>query len=979
VAVPNLARGAQVARYLVLDRVGQGRAGVVYKAYDPGLGRTIALKLLETGDRAERLMSEAQALARLQHPNVVAVHDVGTFQGHVFLAMDFVEGQRLSAWLEKPRTRSEMLEVFLAAARGVADAQRAGLSHAGFEPGDVMLGRDGRVRVLDLGLFGSDERATARGAGTAHELCLSLRSALDAAASDAGSKLPEWLGQVLARGLEREPARRYPSMAALVEALEADPSAARTRRLRALLGVMAAVAVAGAVFAGGVALRARRGAAAQARLAQQFGQEIEKISAIARYAAFLPLHDTRRELDAIRTRMDQLRARMRVLGPIADGPGHHALGRGALALERYEDALKELEAAYGAGYRSPELADALGIVHGKLYQRALAELPKISDPKLDAARRAELARAHRDPALRYLKEAGARDAGAEPPEYVEGLIALYERRFDQALALARRARERVSWLFEARTLEGDIHSMAGQDLHDRGDIDGAFAEYTRAGEAYRAVVAAARSSAAAYLGDCRRLAAIVDLLAERDQPPRESLEQALSVCNDAVTARPDDPAPLTSQAAAWRRVANYDNEHGVDPAADSEQAIRLSTRALALDPSDLRAELVIADSYNELAVHHLEQGADPRPELAQGIRHARRALALSPTFLDAYLTLDVAENTIGNWEFVHGIDPRPSYRAALGHAKQALELSPVGYEPTNDLGQSEWHIGQWEMSHGGDPTAAFTAGLEAYRAVARRTPSLDYGHVNVCGVRVDQADYERRRGRDPSAILDEAISSCRRALALNQNYQGTHFYLALAYLQQALWGLEHGVDPGPKLEKSRGELVRAIEIHRLDSDLAGTLGQTWLLEARWQAARGRDPRPALAAAERLSLRSRSLSSGELADAEALLAEVKWRRAEWLGAHKLAVAAEVQEGLGLAARALAKNPLLGVAAADTGMLHLIVARTAARPADRAAAAERAAAAFRRAFEIDANLEPEFRAAFHEATALGPSRKLSATPP
>jgi serine/threonine protein kinase/tetratricopeptide (TPR) repeat protein len=162
---PGLARGATVGRYLLLDPLGQGGMGVVYKAYDPELDRTIALKLLRTSDgdgvQHDRLLREAQALARLQHPNVIGVHDVGTFRGGVFIAMDFVEGHTLRQWLvERPRSRRAILDTFLAAGEGLAAAHRAGLVHRDFKPDNVMVGDDGRVRVLDFGL------ARAQGAPT---------------------------------------------------------------------------------------------------------------------------------------------------------------------------------------------------------------------------------------------------------------------------------------------------------------------------------------------------------------------------------------------------------------------------------------------------------------------------------------------------------------------------------------------------------------------------------------------------------------------------------------------------------------------------------------------------------------------------------------------------------------------------------------------------------------------------------------------
>ena len=165
---PLLERGTCVGRYLVLDPLGQGGMGVVYKAYDPELDRPIALKLLRAGSgtsetQRDRLLREAQALARLAHPNVLGVHDVGTFRGDVFIAMEFIEGDTLRSWIAAPgRSQRDILEAFLAAGDGLAAAHRAGLVHRDFKPDNVMVGKDGRVRVLDFGLA-----RTARAGGDA--------------------------------------------------------------------------------------------------------------------------------------------------------------------------------------------------------------------------------------------------------------------------------------------------------------------------------------------------------------------------------------------------------------------------------------------------------------------------------------------------------------------------------------------------------------------------------------------------------------------------------------------------------------------------------------------------------------------------------------------------------------------------------------------------------------------------------------------
>ena len=150
-------RGDEVGRYVVLELVGEGAMGRVYAAYDPVLDRKVALKLLhplvDGPDGQQRLLREAKALAKVAHPHLVAVHDAGTFQDSVFLAMEFVDGQTLRAWLAADkRSADEVLDAFLQAGRGLAAAHAAGLVHRDFKPENVLVGRDGRVRVSDFGL-----------------------------------------------------------------------------------------------------------------------------------------------------------------------------------------------------------------------------------------------------------------------------------------------------------------------------------------------------------------------------------------------------------------------------------------------------------------------------------------------------------------------------------------------------------------------------------------------------------------------------------------------------------------------------------------------------------------------------------------------------------------------------------------------------------------------------------------------------------
>jgi len=152
----TLSSGDPIGRYLIVEQIGEGGMGVVYSAYDPELDRKVAIKLLRTvlgTDTAKaRLLREAQAMARLAHPHIVAVHEVDIYHDDVFIVMEFVEGVTLKQWIKSPRSWQEVVEVMVQAGRGLAAAHAKGLIHRDFKPENVMVGDDGRVRVMDFGL-----------------------------------------------------------------------------------------------------------------------------------------------------------------------------------------------------------------------------------------------------------------------------------------------------------------------------------------------------------------------------------------------------------------------------------------------------------------------------------------------------------------------------------------------------------------------------------------------------------------------------------------------------------------------------------------------------------------------------------------------------------------------------------------------------------------------------------------------------------
>ncbi|WAS94557.1 serine/threonine-protein kinase [Nannocystis punicea] len=272
-----------IGRYELRRRLGAGGMGEVYAAHDPALGREVALKLTRS-DRAgpgeeARLLREARLLARLSHPHVVQIHEVGAVDGHVYIAMALIRGRTLRAWQrEAARPWRATVRLYVAAARGLAAAHAAGLVHCDFKPDNALVDTDEHVYVVDFGLarvagpapeagtdgspggvgstlggtvgYAAPEQLVGRAPDARsdiYSLCCSLFEALHgwvpgrdpAPPARRRPEHPRWLDRELARGMAAAPERRHPTLAALCAALERDPG--RTRRRIGLAGGLLAL------------------------------------------------------------------------------------------------------------------------------------------------------------------------------------------------------------------------------------------------------------------------------------------------------------------------------------------------------------------------------------------------------------------------------------------------------------------------------------------------------------------------------------------------------------------------------------------------------------------------------------------------------------------------------------------------------------------------------------------------------------------
>lgn len=311
--------GTRLGRYRVLAQLGAGGMSVVYAAHDPDLDRRVALKLLRpdhVADGAERLQREAQALAKLSHPNVIPVFEVGLWTDRLFMAMPLARAGTVTQWRNLDRSHREVMDLFLQAGRGLAAAHKAGLVHRDFKPDNVLITEAGQIWVTDFGLVKpaagpESKRGQSHGGGVAltrtgalmgtpaymapeqfdqtdgatvdarsdqFSFCVALYEALLGERPFAGDTLPVLRDNVLAgrrsdhpslqrlpglwrrallRGLQTRPEQRHDSMEDLLAILALDPH--RTRKLAAVGLGLCGVAVAVGVWVGGVATDARCG------------------------------------------------------------------------------------------------------------------------------------------------------------------------------------------------------------------------------------------------------------------------------------------------------------------------------------------------------------------------------------------------------------------------------------------------------------------------------------------------------------------------------------------------------------------------------------------------------------------------------------------------------------------------------------------------------------------------------------------------
>jgi eukaryotic-like serine/threonine-protein kinase len=900
----GMAIASRIGRFVVLDRIGSGGMGVVLAAYDPELDRRVALKLVrpdrwssrDTRARG-RALAEARAMAKVSHPNVVPVYEIGGLDEGLYVAMELVQGTSVRDWIAQPRAWQQTVEVFVQLARGLAAVHKAGLVHRDVKPDNLMIRDDGRAQLLDFGIaralddFGDElgvrssegplaaEPATEHGKlvgtpsymspeqflGQAADarsdqwaLCVSLFEALyrvrpfegptlvelSAAVTEdpvppppKDARVPGRVHAVIMRGLAKAPSERWPSIRELADALD-EPRVRPQRARRIGLG-LGAIAVLGGVLAW-------------------------------RRAGTPSCDDAGAPIDAVWNE-----ARSRELGGafVAAAPswGGEAWTRTAAIVDGYAGAWAEQRrdacaAAHVSGLQSSTVLDLRNYCLERSLEQLGVLLDELAHVDTDGVERAfEAALARTD--LQACRDVVGLVEGAAPPtvEQAEPVaagrrtLALAEAKYllgdiDEAKRLVEVARPEIEQL-------GYLPLLVDVELHSS-VVDAQLGDHARAVTHAERAYFAARTA-----GDERNAASAAAMLAAEVAMLRAHVDEGLRwLALAELELGPDGPASIRAHIASARGNVLYDAGRYADALASFEQEREL---AASSDGPEAARELDESTADSNIAVVLTELG---RP--SEAIEHARAAVALEERVYGAdHPALAITLNGLG-----HALERHGDYREAAAVMRRALDIRERAFGPdhpavaTSLTGLAstteafdaalarelcQRAIAIIERAHGADhPDAAVCLNLigltlidagdpgPAREALQRALDILDRAlgpeHPQVAAALSNLASAELRAG-----ALAQAELHLRRSIAILERDEGANIGFAFDHLGETL-------ERSDRAEEALAAYERALAYQERDEAAPENLASPAFGIARMLAVLGREP----ARARALALRAR---------------------------------------------------------------------------------------------------------------------------
>jgi serine/threonine-protein kinase len=941
--------------------------------------------------------------------------------------MQLIEGKTLSE-LSKEMTLEEKIRVIKQIAEALHVAHTQGLIHRDIKPSNIMLERsdDGKWRpyILDFGLARDQEgpglTRTGIAVGTPYYMApeqVSGRHSIDRRTDVYGlgatlyellsgkppyqgsngpeilvqimrddpaqigsrvSKIPRDLETIVMKCLERDPLRRYGSAKELSEDLQrfldGDPVSAkattwryrltkRARKNRLATGILIAAAASTLVLIGAF-LWVQWQNRLQANYAREFGDEVKNIQSVLPNIYTAPLHDVRPELQELKNRMAKMEARVKQGGRAARDPGNNALGQGYLALGEIEKAKEYLEKAWQEGYQLPSTAYALGQTMGLMFQQKLAEAERNSGESRRKTLKAQYEKEFRDPAVNYLKQA---EGSVESPAYVEGLIALYEKRYDDALKKAKEAYEKSKWSYETKILEGKVLSGIAQKKLEAGDYKGAIQDYELAGKAYAQAADLGRSRADIYLSDCERWAKIMESQTYTDTPPTGSLDKAEEACNKAIVVNPDDPAGFLGKSYVYNRIARYLlYSSSEDPRTYVKKSAEAATEAEKRAPKNWEPYHSLLTSGMIGGEYELRHGIDPKKTIEEAIGQGKLSLKMRENNPDVLHNLGVAYALLAEYQAQIGENPIPTYELAIQNYQKIGKIDRT-MNTGNEEGIAYWFMAVYQMDHGMDPTNSFRKSIEGYQKLLKEAPDDPYSLYNLGACYSSEANYEASIGTDPIPTFEKARECKLKASKSipNNAYILNGIGSDASSIGEAL--AKQGKDPLAELNEARNFLKQASQIDPTYYYPYSNLGETELVNAQWAIKIEQSPVPYFDAARKAYQKSIVCNKEEPATYAQMADAYRWE-ADWQIQQKRSAAASIAKGFQWVEKSLTLNAKNSYAIATQGALFLMQARDEKNPAERSRHAATAIAALEKAIKMNPLLQNEYEPLLKEAKAL-----------
>jgi tetratricopeptide (TPR) repeat protein/predicted Ser/Thr protein kinase len=1018
-------------RYTIVEFLGAGGMGRVFKARDPRLGRFVALKLIRGDDPAlvGRFLREAQAQARIEHEHICKVYEVGEVGGHPYIAMQYIPGVSLKE-AKDGMTLEQKIDVVRRVATGLHAAHRIGLIHRDIKPANIMLeqGEDGALHpyIMDFGLAreahapGQTMTGTIEGTpsymapeqargevhrldrrtdvyslgatlyellggkppfsgGSGLEIMLALVNEEPEPVRKLYSAVPADLETIVMKCLEKEASRRYESARALADDLgrylEGEPILARPAGLayRVLLRAKKHKAIVAVSAAALLSVLLLGGAWIRARLsAAEQASLAQQLGQDVKEIETLMRLAYSLPLHDTRREKAIIRERMGVIERRMGEVAALGEGPGHYALGRGHLALHEYEAAV-RHLRAAMLAGHTGPDVARAMGQALGELYRDA---LDKAQRIEdkAAREERikEAEASYLEPAlrhlqESGAARAESQPYIEGLIALYGKQREEALRKAKEAFEQSPWLHEAKKLEGDVHFAEANDARKRGDYEEALRLYEIAAACFRAAADIARSDAGIHNAEAGTWIEVMNAELRLGRSPQASLDQALAAIDRSLSASPEEGEAYRNKAQALFHMMRYRVSRSEDPSALMEKAVEAANEAIRLNPGDALAFNRIAALYITRGQYEFSLRRDPRPWIARAAESNRGALKVNPNFGWAWNDTGVGYAVSAEYELAQGLDPRSSCLQSIDSYKRALAANPRDEEPHANICYVMSMGASYELDHGGDPRPSLQSALAACGEAIKLDPSYHVTHTNSSLCHTIESRYELATGHDPRGSADKAIESAAAAVRLNPMDVEARRSAVAAYHVKALYAMERGDDPAELIRRALALLDESDALVPSEPFAALLRGELALSVAQWTARRFDGEGEPRRKAEAAIDQALKLNP-DRADVLELTARLYQMNAERPGRAKRDVDAAVALGLAAAEEALSKSPRMARALATRGALHLAAAHAERRAGEKQEAARRAKASLEEALRENKNLDRALRPLLDETARL-----------